>query len=330
MTAKTRVNVITGFLGSGKTTIIGHLLAQLAEKNKAEGGTTPADNKIVWLKNEYGDVNIDKAMLDNTHVKPVEILNGCLCCVLVGRLGDAIEEILEKYAPERIIIETSGTAYPAPIVLELNKLKDKLFIDSVVYVVDALNFNGFEDTSYSARLQTQYVDLIVINKYPKALNAEEERELEKRLDDIYELNLQTLKVKSVDGNVPLDLVFGLNSDTLSKLNLAEGQENLHLHSQDNSHDDDVQVRKLETKNVIFSEEKLNKFQNLDVRSIFRIKGVLRTASGRQIFNWVGNRFNLTDLNTKFATEFPQDFLIIMGKKLTDNDIHDIENIIFSS
>jgi len=148
------VTVVTGFLGSGKTTIIMNLLSQLEHPER-----------VVWLKNEYGNINIDKLAVESTHVKVSEIMNGCLCCVLVGRLGNALRDIIDSYAPERIIIETSGTAYPAPIVWEIKKFAD-LRLDGVINVVDALNFSGYEDKSYSASLQSKYIDLIVINKYP--------------------------------------------------------------------------------------------------------------------------------------------------------------------
>ena len=63
-----------------------------------------------------------------------EIINGCLCCVLVGQLGTAIEEIVETQAPDRIIIETSGSAYPAPLAWELRKYEPLITLDGIVTV----------------------------------------------------------------------------------------------------------------------------------------------------------------------------------------------------
>jgi len=98
------VTVFTGFLGAGKTTIIINLLKQM-----------PPDYKMVMLKNEFGNIEVDSKLVKDSNIKVTEMLNGCLCCILVGKLGNAINEILEKYSPDHILIETSGSAYPAPI-----------------------------------------------------------------------------------------------------------------------------------------------------------------------------------------------------------------------
>lgn len=70
-----------------------------------------------------------------------------------------------KYNPDRIIIETSGSAFPAPIAIQIRQLdQTQLKLDSIITVIDAVNFAGYEDTSYTAKLQAQYTDLIILNK----------------------------------------------------------------------------------------------------------------------------------------------------------------------
>jgi G3E family GTPase len=294
------VNIFTGFLGSGKTTIILNLLKQL-----------PHPEKVVWLKNEYGDVNIDKLLVQETNVRVSEILNGCLCCVLVGRLGNALHEILENYKPERIIIETSGTAYPAPIVWEVKKIPE-LFVDSVINIVDALNFSGYDDISYSAELQSKYNDLIVINKYPQGLTdgSSEELALEKRLDDVYALNLKTPKVKTIDGNVDYKLLIGIDSTTLQQLDKSGITEKEAGHG---DHQDEVEVVQLQLPaETNVTEEVLQRFcQQLLEKKIIRIKGVVNTASGPQLFNWVFGRGDWRPVKYSGPTS-----LVFMGKNLS--------------
>ncbi|KAJ1563485.1 hypothetical protein HK405_001860 [Cladochytrium tenue] len=111
------VTVFTGFLGSGKTTIILSLLDRL-----------PRGYRAVLLKNEFGDIKVDSELVaaaagagagadgsgsgSGALAGVAEMLNGCLCCVLVGQMKNALLEIRDKYHPDRVIIETSGSAFP--------------------------------------------------------------------------------------------------------------------------------------------------------------------------------------------------------------------------
>ncbi|KAG6986404.1 hypothetical protein G7Y79_00101g101490 [Physcia stellaris] len=106
------ITIITGFLGSGKTTLILNLIPQL-----------PKDYRLALLKNEFGDVAIDSQLASSSSISGVkELLNGCICCNLVGQLGDALETLRNDVKPARIIIETSGSAFPATLAMEVNRL----------------------------------------------------------------------------------------------------------------------------------------------------------------------------------------------------------------
>ena len=96
---KTKIDIISGFLGAGKTTLIKKLLE---EKLHSEN--------IVIIENEFGEIGIDGSLLKKSNVEVKEINSGCICCTLVGEFGKAIEEIITKYKPDRIIIEPSGVA----------------------------------------------------------------------------------------------------------------------------------------------------------------------------------------------------------------------------
>ena len=112
---------------------------------------------------------MDSRVIQQSSISGVkEILNGCLCCILVGQMKTAISEVLEKYAPDRILIETSGSAFPGPLVWQVQEMAKEgipVRVDGVITVVDCLNFCGYEDTSYTARLQAKYTDLILLNKW---------------------------------------------------------------------------------------------------------------------------------------------------------------------
>lgn len=155
------ITIITGFLGSGKTTLILNLIPQLRATNP--------DYKLALLKNEFGDLAVDSQLASSSAISGVrEMLNGCICCNLVGQLSEALGELRAQVAPDRIIIETSGSAFPATLAMEINRVARQtgdFVLDGVASVIDVENWKGYEDTSVTARLQAKYTDLIVFNKY---------------------------------------------------------------------------------------------------------------------------------------------------------------------
>lgn len=109
---------------------------------------------------------VDSELVSNESIKVTEMLNGCLCCVLVGQMKNALLDIKKQFNPDRIIVETSGSAFPAPIAWQVREMKSDGFeLDSIVTVIDCENFSGYEDTSFTAKLQAQYTDVILMNKW---------------------------------------------------------------------------------------------------------------------------------------------------------------------
>ncbi|KAI0293829.1 CobW/HypB/UreG, nucleotide-binding domain-containing protein [Russula brevipes] len=196
------VTVFTGFLGAGKTSIILSLLPQL-----------PSGYRAVLLKNEFGDIEVDSQLAKQSSLTAVsEILNGCMCCVLVGQMKTALLEILEKFHPDRIIIESSGSAFPATLAFQIRELEREtsraLALDAIVTVIDAENFTGYEDTSVTARMQAQYTDVLLINKWEHI----SERALDDVLEHLNTLNDHTPKIRCAGKSVDPALIFGIDSE----------------------------------------------------------------------------------------------------------------------
>ncbi|KAJ7650430.1 CobW/HypB/UreG, nucleotide-binding domain-containing protein [Roridomyces roridus] len=292
------ITVFTGFLGSGKTTTILSLLPQL-----------PKDYKVVLLKNEFGDVEVDSKLAKQSSLAAVsEILNGCMCCVLVGQMQTALLEIRDKYRPDRIIIECSGSAFPATLAFQIRELERQtegdLKLDAIVTVVDAENFVGYEDTSPTAKMQASYTDIILINKWELV----DERALDIVLDHLHTLNDLTPKIRcrGRDGVDP-SLIFGLESklflqpdqagafpghhDEVETLSLLAGcvAEHDHQHCQHHHPEavDDVPDA-IEEKVLRDALERL-----LPKETIWRVKGFIRLEKGVFILNWAFGRYDLT-------------------------------------
>lgn len=269
------ITLFTGFLGSGKTTIILNIAKQL-----------PEDYQLVILKNEFGDVEVDSALAQDSHIEITEMTNGCLCCVLVGKMQAAIEELLTKFTPDRIIIETSGSAYPAPIALQIRQMdQSQVKLDSVITVIDAINFDGYKDKSFTAKSQAEFTDILLINKHEEI----SEVQLEHTLDDVYELNPTTPKIKTDNGSVPYDLLFGL--DTKLFLDESESSVSDSLNKQNKDHHElEVELLELKDSKAFDVENFKTIIEKLDATKFYRIKGVVQTNNGWHILNYVAGRY----------------------------------------
>ena len=123
----TKVDIFSGFLGAGKTTLIRKLIEEAY-------GT----DKIVLIENEFGEIGVDKGFLQNTGIEINQMNAGCICCTLVGDFGKALNEVIEKYNPERILIEPSGVGKLSDVIIAVQDLKnDKIELNGFTTVVDA-------------------------------------------------------------------------------------------------------------------------------------------------------------------------------------------------
>ena len=123
----TKIDIISGFLGSGKTTLIKKLVKELF-----------AGQNIVIIENEFGQIGIDGGFLKESGVNVTEMNSGCICCSLVGDFKTALLEVIDKYKPERIIIEPSGVGKLSDVITAVENANiDNAILNSYSTVVDA-------------------------------------------------------------------------------------------------------------------------------------------------------------------------------------------------
>lgn len=123
----TKVDIISGFLGAGKTTFIKELIAKVYR-----------DEKIVLIENEFGEIGIDSHFMQDSGIEVTEMNSGCICCTLVGDFARSLREVSEKFHPDRIIIEPSGVGKLSDVakaVIDMEEEAD-VEIDSLITVVD--------------------------------------------------------------------------------------------------------------------------------------------------------------------------------------------------
>ena len=121
-----KIDIISGFLGAGKTTLIKKLIAE----------AFPGE-KLVLIENEFGEIGIDGGFLKEAGIQITEMNSGCICCSLVGDFGEALKEVLEKYTPDRVIIEPSGVGKLSDVIQAVKNIGDGVVINSTATVVDA-------------------------------------------------------------------------------------------------------------------------------------------------------------------------------------------------
>ena len=125
----TKIDIVSGFLGAGKTTLIKKLLDEVFR-----------GEKIVLIENEFGQIGIDGGFLKDAGVEITEMNSGCICCSLVGDFGAALKQVLADYAPDRIVIEPSGVGKLSDVIAAVERVQAEapdLHLNSFVTVVDA-------------------------------------------------------------------------------------------------------------------------------------------------------------------------------------------------
>ncbi|KAI1363550.1 CobW/HypB/UreG [Xylaria arbuscula] len=331
------ITIVTGFLGSGKTTLLLNLIPQLRATNPTY--------RLALLKNEFGDVAIDSQLAASSAVSGVqELLNGCICCNLVGQLSPALAELRDTVKPDRIVIETSGSAFPATLAIEVNSIAKETgglyVLDGVVSVIDVENWQGYEDTSFTARLQARYTDLIIYNKW----EACDERRLDEVRDRVGDLEVVIPWVKSDKGRVPVDIIFGIDGGlaraltdgdlTTDKKESSHGDKG-HDHSHD--HQSEVEVLSVTLRGpqgAVVNEQKLMKLLKLAPKDeVYRIKSVLTMSSAahlnssdqnnststipsdaatptRQILNWAFGRWTFTPMEKSVGEHDSSDGILL--------------------
>ncbi len=221
----TRIDIFSGFLGAGKTTLIRKLIA---EAYKGE--------RLVLIENEFGEIAIDGGFLKDAGVEITEMNSGCICCTLVGDFEKALKKVMEEYAPDRIIIEPSGVGKLSDVARAVEQVEGAV-IGAKVTVVDAgkcrmymRNFGEFFND------QVENADIIVMSRTDTANESKilTASELLKKLNP--NASLISTPWDKLDGML---IKQAMDGDALKKqMEQLEHEEHEHHHHHDHDHDDE--------------------------------------------------------------------------------------------
>ena len=224
----TKIDIISGFLGAGKTTFIKKMIDEVY-----------TGEKLVLIENEFGEVGIDGGFLKDSGIEISEMNSGCICCSLVGDFAKNLQEVLDKFSPDRILIEPSGVGKLSDVmasVIDLEKTHD-VKVNALVTVVNALKaskqmkaFGEFFNN------QIEYATTVVLSRSQKA----SPEQLEFCVKQIQTLNpkaaIITTPWDEIQGSQILKVIEG--QDNLEMKTLAEAAHEAHEHEHHHEHDHD--------------------------------------------------------------------------------------------
>ena len=195
---KTKIDIISGFLGAGKTTLIKKLL-----KDAFQG------EQVVLIENEFGEIGIDGGFLKEAGIQIREMNSGCICCSLVGDFGASLKEVISKYHPDRILIEPSGVGKLSDVIKAVQGVEEEtgLVLNSYTTVVDAKkckmymrNFGEFFNN------QVEYAGAIIMSRTDIVDEAKAQASLELLREINTKAAIITTPIEKLDGKKLLDVM----------------------------------------------------------------------------------------------------------------------------
>jgi G3E family GTPase len=296
--ARLPVTVISGFLGSGKTTLVNHILAN-------RHGL-----KVAVIVNEIGDIGIDSELIIGIGKDMVELSNGCICCSLNNDLVDAIFRVLHRdKTVDYLVVESTGLADPLPIVLTFmrSEFRDLVRVDSVITIADADNFAVELFDSEAAHNQLRYADIILLNKCDRAST----QRLCALEEGIRSISRGARIVRTTYCQVPLPLILSVGLFQSDRYFADEPDRVDHDHG--HLANDGFEALSFQADRP-FAADRFQYFLEQLSDNVFRAKGLLWIDEGdrRYVFHLVGKRFTL-DPSRSSSPESNR--LVLIGRNL---------------
>ncbi|WP_353116147.1 CobW family GTP-binding protein [Nitratidesulfovibrio sp.] len=301
--------VLTGFLGSGKTTLLRHFIEYNLQR----------DRFVAVIQNEIGAVGLDGKLLEDG-CRVVEADEGCVCCSLSGRLRHGLVQLLERFTPDVVVLETSGLANPLNLLDELHEVSDMVSRGPVITVVDTVSFASALRESRVARDQVTAADILVLNKTDIA----EPEHITAARAMAARINPGAMLHEATGGAIP----FGLLADT-DTTRRRPGQRGLPrfgdtaFHGGAATHADDGYTAETLRVHAPMALPQLEALLESESRRYFRIKGVVDVAGYDTplLVQSVDGRTSMTPLPGHADAER---FLTFIGKGARGDKSRDME------
>jgi len=299
--------IITGFLGVGKTTMLTNTVKEHF-----------SDKKVAIVVNEFGDIGVDGNILSNVYSEVLEISEGCICCQLAQEFESGVMEIIEKYDPEVIFVETSGASEPFPIFLSLQNLG--ISVEGVICVIDSKNLDSYKENS-TAKYQIGGSNILVLNK-TDLVSDDELVAVKKDVMDIKEqynikntLTGQKIFNSYVVNSAEQGIVNKEVFDGVYKVDEIIGMAKEYEHPEHTTKDSITQK-------VAYLKDDIE-FDDVDAilktlpKSIYRVKGVVKT---KDVPNPIVINYSFGNVSFEELDEYNQQSILIFIGESIENDV----------
>ncbi|MDR9367198.1 MAG: GTP-binding protein [Balneolaceae bacterium] len=315
---KIPVTIISGFLGSGKTTLVNYILTQQHER------------RIAIIQNEFGEIGIDGDLIESDSQDIFELNNGCICCTVQGDLLRALHDLKQTGKPiDHLLIETTGLADPRPIAqtfLNGSNIQNDFKLDGLVCTVDAKHIQFQLKESPEAKHQIRSANMLLINK-TDLVDEHEFATVKKRLNEINPL----VEIRETQfGQVPLHQILDIQGFDVNKIDVettSNTTDHSHHTHEHHEHDDDMMSISLEYSGYVDLERLdawLSLLLNVLQRNrIFRIKGIVNLfdEERRYIFQVVHQMVN-GNFGKPWEDQQRTNRFVFIGKKLNKKLLRD--------
>ncbi len=300
--------IITGFLGVGKTTMLTNTVKEHF-----------SDKKVAIIVNEFGDIGVDGNILSNVYSEVLEISEGCICCQLAQEFESGVIEIMNKYNPEIIFVETSGASEPFPIFLSLQNLG--ISVEGVICVVDSKNLDSYKDNS-TAKYQIGGSNIIVLNK----TDLVDDDELEAVKKDVIQIKEQyniknTLTGEKIFNNYVISsaeqgIVNKEVFEGVYKVDEIVGLAKEYEHLDHTSKDSITQKVAYLKDDIEFSD--VDEVLKTLPKSIYRVKGVVRV---KDVPNPIVINYSFGNVSFEELDSYAERSIMIFIGESIDNDVN---------
>ena len=330
----TKIDIFSGFLGAGKTTLIKKLIAE------AYSG-----EKLVLIENEFGEINIDGGFLKESGIEISEMSAGCICCSLVGDFNKALKEVVEQFHPDRVLIEPSGVGKLSDVIVAVQRTvdecPDELKLNSYVTVADASKVKVYmKNCGEFYNNQIEAAGTIILSRTQKLSQEKLEAAAALLREKNPDAAILTTPWDELDGKTILSAVekVSLSDELLEKMRheheIEEAEHAHHHHHHDGEecddpecschhhHADDVfaswgkETPKKFTREAL--EEMLRKLDSGDYGHILRAKGIVNGEDGWLEFDYVPEEHEVRAGHPDYTGR-----LCVIGAELKENGLAEL-------
>lgn len=300
-----KVDVISGFLGAGKTTLIKKLLKAYE------------DEKVILIENEFGDIGIDGDIVERDGFNVFEITSGCICCIMKKDFVNIFDKILQEYSPERVIIEPTGISILSEIIDVLKKpeFADRCTINSLITVIDGINYLQHRDV-FGEFFEDQIINAgtLIISKSQMV----DRGILEETINSLKELNSKSPIITANWSDMNHEEL-----QRLLKLDLNIDFDDLFYTEYKPCSDNQFDTLGIKTSKKFTEDslrEVLEKLKVSDFGMVIRGKGFVKGVSQDLEFSYANGQYEIYESKLESTGK-----LCIIGKGLNDKRIKELFN-----